>query len=106
MSGLASPSTPPIQIGADADIVVWDPESTRRISAETHHQNIDFNIYEGMEVQGLARTTLSRGQVVWHDGDMRTTRGAGRYVDRPCSPAYFEAAATHRARQAPTAVER
>ncbi len=70
--------------GADADIVVWDPLASRTISASTHHQNIDFNIYEGMEVQGVARTTLSRGAVVWHDGDLRAVRGAGRYVDRPC----------------------
>ncbi|MEE2643960.1 MAG: dihydropyrimidinase [Myxococcota bacterium] len=95
-----------IQVGADADIVVWDPEGSRTISASTHHQNIDFNIYEGMEVQGLARTTLSQGKVVWHDGELRTVRGAGRYVDRPCHPAYFEAAAVHRAQHAPTAVDR
>ena len=94
-----------VQVGADADIVVWDPESTRRIPAETHHQNIDFNIYAGREAQGLARTTLGHGKVVWHDGDMRMARGAGRDVDRPCAPAYFEAAATRRERQASTAVK-
>ena len=38
-----------IKAGADADVVVWDPEATRTISKDTHHQNIDFNIYEGME---------------------------------------------------------
>ena len=49
-----------LQPGADADIVVWDPNKTRTISAETHHQNIDFNIYEGMEITGNAAVTMSR----------------------------------------------
>ena len=53
-----------LNVGADAD-VFWDPEGTRVISAETHHQNIDFNIYEGMEVKGIPAYTLSRGRVVW-----------------------------------------
>lgn len=78
-----------IEVGADADIVVWDPDGRRTISAATHHQNIDFNIFEGMEVQGVARTTLSRGRIVWHDGDLRTTRGTGRYIDRPCFAPYW-----------------
>ena len=42
-----------LNVGADADVVIWDPEGTRVISAETHHQNIDFNIHEGMEVKGI-----------------------------------------------------
>src|SRR3546814_4916279 len=43
-----------IQPGADADLVVWDPKQTRKISAQTHHQKIDFNIFEGMEVERSA----------------------------------------------------
>jgi dihydropyrimidinase len=70
--------------GADADLVVWDPEGTRIISAKTHHQNVDFNVFEGMEVTGLARSTISRGRLVWHEGVLRAERGAGRYVERPC----------------------
>ena len=67
-----------IAVGSDADIVVWDPEGTRLISAETHHQNIDFNIYEGMEVTGIPAVTISQGNVVWQDGQLKTTQGAGR----------------------------
>lgn len=91
---------------ADADIVVWDPEATRVISAETHHQNIDVNIYEGMEVQGIARTTLSRGSVVWHDGALRTVRGAGRYVNRPCFAPYWHNQMLRNELAVPTKVER
>jgi dihydropyrimidinase len=87
-----------IAAGADADIVLWDPDGRRTISHETHHQNIDFNVFEGMTVQGLARHTVSRGRVVWTDGDLRTVKGAGRYVPRPCFSPATEAASRRRSR--------
>jgi dihydropyrimidinase len=95
-----------IEVGADADIVVWDPQGTRRISAETHHQQIDFNIYEGMEVTGIPVVTMSRGEVVWRDGELKTVEGAGQYVDRPCFAKYYEAINQRRAINTPTPVNR
>ena len=95
-----------IAVGADADVVVWDPEGTRLISAETHHQNIDFNIYEGMEVVGIPVVTVSGGKIVWQDGQLKTVRGAGQYVDRPCFTAYHDAVAKGRALNEPTPVNR
>jgi dihydropyrimidinase len=92
--------------GADADIVIWDPDGHRTISAETHHQNIDVNIYEGMEVQGIARTTLSRGRVLWHDGDLRTERGTGKHVDRPCFAPYWHNQMLRNRLAEPSKVER
>ena len=80
-----------LNVGADADVVIWDPEGSRVISAETHHQNIDFNIYEGMEVKGVPAYTLSRGSVVWENGELKTVRGAGRNVKRPPFPSYWDA---------------
>lgn len=77
--------------GSDADIVVWDPAKTRTISARTHHQKIDSNVYEGMTVTGNAAVTLSRGRVLWENGDLRTERGTGKYIDRPCFPDYWTA---------------
>jgi dihydropyrimidinase len=70
--------------GSDADLVLWDPTGTRTISSKTHHQNVDFNVFEGIAVTGLARHTISNGKVIWADGDLRAERGAGRYVKRPC----------------------
>ncbi len=90
-----------LAVGADADIVVWDPALSRVISKDTHHQNIDFNIYEGMEVVGNAAVTLSRGAVVWSRGDLRAVRGAGRYVDRPCGAQFYEAQRRRTAAVAP-----
>ncbi|MEZ4317388.1 MAG: dihydropyrimidinase [Myxococcota bacterium] len=95
-----------MDIGADADLVVWDPELSRTISAKTHKQNIDFNIYEGMEVTGNARTTLSRGRIVWHDGDLRTVRGTGQYVNRPCFAPYWHNQMLRNELAEPTPVKR
>lgn len=92
--------------GADADIVIWDPESERTISKDTHHQNVDFNIFEGMTVKGANRVTVSQGNVVYQDGDVRTVRGAGRYIDRPTFAPYYDAITTQNRLTAPTAVDR
>ncbi len=80
-----------IAVGADADIVVWDPAATKTISAKTHHQNVDFNIFEGMQVAGLASHTVSHGNLVYQNGDLRAKEGAGRYVKRPAFHPMFEA---------------
>jgi len=80
-----------VSVDADADLMVWDPTATKTISAKTHHQNVDFNIFEGMTVQGCASHTLSRGKVVYANGDLRVERGAGRYVDRPPFASYYDA---------------
>jgi dihydropyrimidinase len=77
--------------GSDADLAVWDPGRTRHISAKTHHQNVDFNIFEGMDVTGVNTVTISQGRIVYRDGDIRTLRGAGRYIDRPPFPPYYDA---------------
>jgi dihydropyrimidinase len=95
-----------VAVGADADLVVWDPKGTRTISAKTHHQKIDFNVYEGMEVTGLAKTTLSQGKVVWDEGELRATRGAGRYIDRPCFAPYHDAVKMQADYGRPTPVKR
>ncbi|HWK44198.1 MAG TPA: dihydropyrimidinase [Stellaceae bacterium] len=95
-----------VAVGSDADLVVWDPAASRTISVKTSHQNVDFNIYEGMTVTGLARHTISQGKLVWTDGELRTTRGAGRYIDRPCFPAPLKAIAERNRRTRPTGVAR
>ncbi|HXU58405.1 MAG TPA: dihydropyrimidinase [Verrucomicrobiae bacterium] len=95
-----------ISTGADADIVVWDPKATRTLSAKTHHQKIDFNIFEGMKVQGVASHTISQGKLVWADGKLNVEQGAGRYIPRPTFPAVFEALKRQNEIRAPKAVVR
>ena len=79
-----------IAAGTDADIVIWDPTASRTISASTHHQNVDFNVFEGMTVTGVASTTISRGDVVWSDGELRAEAGRGSYIQRPAYPPVYE----------------
>jgi len=92
--------------GADADLVIWDAKKTRRISAKTHHQKIDFNIFEGMEVEGVNVLTLAQGKIVYRDGELRTQKGAGRYVNRPPFPAYYTALLRKEALERPRPVLR
>ncbi len=92
--------------GADADIVVWDPAATKTISKQTHHQNIDFNIFEGMNVTGLASHTVSQGKLVYTNGELRAERGAGRYIKRPAFHPMFEALGKRAAASVNTPVAR
>ncbi len=95
-----------VSVGADADLVVWDPTASRTISAKTHHQQIDFNIFEGMTVQGVATHTISQGNVVWADGQLNAVRGAGRYIDRPTFAPYYDAVQRQADAKRPRAVPR
>ena len=79
-----------ISVGADADIVVWDPEASKTISAKTHHQNIDFNIFEGMKVKGCASHTISAAKVVYANGELKVERGAGKYIERPAYASFYQ----------------
>ncbi len=68
--------------GSDADVVVWDPEAKHTISARTHHQRTDYNLYEGMQVTGMPQVVLARGRVLVQDGEWKGEQGAGRFVKR------------------------
>ncbi|HZU58551.1 MAG TPA: dihydropyrimidinase [Actinocrinis sp.] len=71
--------------GADADIVVYDPDAHQTISAATHHMNVDYSAYEGMEITGRVDTVLSRGSVVIRDGEFHGKSGHGQFVRRGLS---------------------
>jgi len=95
-----------IEVGADADVVVWDPQGSKTLSAKTHHSKNDFNVFEGRTVKGIPTYTLSQGRIVWADGQLRTVAGQGRYIKRPAFGANFDALARRASLHAPTAVVR
>jgi dihydropyrimidinase len=69
-------------VGSDADIVIFDPQAEITISASTHHMNIDYNAYEGMQVKGVTETVLSRGKVIIDKDAYRGTPGEGKFLKR------------------------
>ena len=71
-----------VSVGADADLVVYDPNRKRTISAKTHHMDVDYSCYEGREVQGGSDIVLSRGSVIVRDGQFTGRKGHGRFVKR------------------------
>ncbi|HXD64599.1 MAG TPA: amidohydrolase family protein, partial [Solirubrobacteraceae bacterium] len=71
-----------IAAGADADIVVWDSEKPLTLSAQTHHSNVDYNLYEGTEVIGAPEVVLVRGQVIVDHDELVAAPGAGQFVRR------------------------
>ena len=80
-----------VSVGADADLVVWDPAGTKTLSAKTQFSKGDYNVFEGRTVKGIPSHTLSQGKLVFVQGDLRAERGAGRYVKRPAFGANFAA---------------
>jgi dihydropyrimidinase len=71
-----------IVVGADADLVVYDPNAKRTISAKSHHMDVDYSCYEGREVQGRSDVVLSRGSVIVRDGQFTGRKGHGQFIRR------------------------
>ena len=95
-----------VQVGSDADLVVWDPTATRTITTAGSVSRVGYNVFEGRSVTGVAKVTLSQGRIVWFDGDLRAERGAGRYVKRPAFAPVFDALKRQAERHAPQSVAR
>lgn len=74
-----------IAIGADADLVLWDPAATSTLSAASDRHRCDHSIYEGFEVQGAAAVVVAAGRVCCRDGGLAVDRGAGRFLERSLS---------------------
>ncbi|XP_018057959.1 PREDICTED: dihydropyrimidinase isoform X5 [Atta colombica] len=70
-----------IAVGSDADIVVWDPNRKRTISAQTHVQAVDFNIFEGMEVTGVPEYVIVNGRVCVDECELKAVHGFGKYIN-------------------------
>jgi dihydropyrimidinase len=84
--GLA-PRKGALTVGADADIVLWDPDREVTISNSLLHA-IDYTPYEGRRLRGWPVTTVARGEIVWHEGQARSVAGRGNFLScaRPFVP--------------------
>lgn len=71
-----------IAVGSDADIVLFDPNLKRTISAKTHHMNCDYSLFEGMEIAGKPTTVLSRGKVVIENDAYVGAKNDGQFLKR------------------------
>ncbi|MDB5538385.1 MAG: Dihydropyrimidinase [Devosia sp.] len=95
-----------ILVGADADLVVWDPKRKKTITAAKQQSAIDYNVFEGIEVEGLPRFTLTRGHVAIVEDEIRTEQGHGQFVAREAKNPVNRALSTWKDITAPRKVER
>lgn len=74
-----------ITVGSDADLVIFNPDRKETIGVNnpvTHHMNVDYNAYEGFEVQGISETVISHGKVIVRDCNYIGKKGDGKYLKR------------------------
>jgi len=95
-----------VLVGADADLVVWDPSKEKTIAAASQQSAIDYNVFEGKYVKGLPRYTLTRGRIAVSDGEVQTKEGHGKFVKRQANGTVNRALSTWKELTNPTPVER
>ncbi|MEM7568044.1 MAG: hypothetical protein AAF321_12510, partial [Pseudomonadota bacterium] len=101
-------------IAGSEDIVVEDAwarasigvNATKTISADTQVSAIDYNVFEGVEVKGLPRLVMSRGQVVAREGKVDAEPGRGQFIERAPNPPVNRALSSWKALTAPKPVAR
>ena len=71
-----------LAVGADADVVIWDPQKTRRMGAATSHQRTDYNLYEGWEITGVPDKVFLRGNLLVDGDTWNGEPGGGNYLER------------------------
>jgi dihydropyrimidinase len=95
-----------VMVGADADLVVWDPKRKKTISAKAQQSAIDYNVFEGIEVTGLPRFVLTRGKVAVEEATMKHEPGHGKFIGRQPRQAVNRALSRWKEITAPRAVQR
>jgi dihydropyrimidinase len=95
-----------VLVGADADLVVWDPKRTKTVTAAKQQSVIDYNVFEGFELTGLPRFTLTRGHVAVTEDTLDTRPGHGKFVGREAKNPVNRALSQWKELTAPRKVER
>jgi dihydropyrimidinase len=81
------PSKGTIAIGSDADLALWDPEKSVRVTDQSTHDAVGYSAYAGMTLTGWPTTVIARGEVVVDDGELLAERGRGRFLPRAAGEA-------------------
>ncbi|HLK33528.1 MAG TPA: dihydropyrimidinase [Terriglobales bacterium] len=71
-----------VAVGADADLVIFDPKRKHKISAQTHHMRVDYSMFEGIEVTGMPDTVFSRGEIIVEKDSFLGRAGRGQFIRR------------------------
>jgi dihydropyrimidinase len=71
-----------IAVGSDADLVVFDPNQEQVISVATHHMRVDYSMFEGIHVKGVAKSVLLRGRSIIENGKFVGKSGSGEFIRR------------------------
>jgi dihydropyrimidinase len=71
-----------IVVGYDADVVIFDPEQSMTLGVDNLHEQVDWTPYEGLNLRGWPVTTISRGELIVHDGELLAEAGRGRFALR------------------------
>ncbi|MCK0167452.1 dihydropyrimidinase [Jannaschia sp. S6380] len=96
-----------LNVGGDADVVVWDPSIKRTVSVANQKSIIDYNVFEGMELSAAPRYTLSRGEIVWaHGQNSQPQPGRGRFMRRAPYASASKALSKWKALNTPRKIER
>ncbi|WP_347138507.1 dihydropyrimidinase [Paracoccus sp. SSK6] len=95
-----------VLVGSDADLVVWDPEAKKTITADSQQSAIDYNVFEGQRVKGLPRHVLTRGHVAVDGGTLTSREGHGEFVAREPRGTVNRALSAWKELTAPRPVER
>ncbi|XVF04841.1 hypothetical protein REPUB_Repub05bG0120100 [Reevesia pubescens] len=72
-----------ILAGSDADIIIFNPNSSFEISVSSHHSRTDTNVYDGRKGKGKVEVTIVGGRVVWQDDELKVVPGSGKYIQMP-----------------------
>jgi dihydropyrimidinase len=71
-----------IQVGADADITIFDPEKEVTIQEANLHSKAGYSLYNGWKVKGYPIMSILRGRILLNQGKLEQNPGYGRFLSR------------------------